>query len=42
MKCTDFREDEETALQYLGRQVGVTVQLTPKFYAELVAGKGVE
>lgn len=39
-ECTDFRE-EETALQYLGRQLGVTVQLTPKFHAEL-AGEGVE
>ena len=39
-ECTDFRE-EETALQYLGRQLGVAVQLTPKFHAEL-AGEGVE
>ena len=39
-ECTDFRE-EETALQYLGRQLGVTVQLTPKFHAEL-ACEGVE
>ncbi len=39
-KCTDFKE-EETALQYLGTQLGVTVQLTPKFHAEL-AGDGVE
>ena len=38
--CTDFK-DEETALQYLGTQLGVTVQLTPKFHAEL-AGEGVE
>ena len=36
-ECTDFRE-EETAQQYLGRQLGVTIQLTPKFHAEL-AGK---
>ncbi len=38
--CQDFNE-EETALQHLGRQLGVTVLLTPKFPAEL-AGKGVE
>ena len=38
--CTDFKE-EETALQYLGMQLGVTVQLTPKFHAEL-AGEGVK
>ncbi len=39
-ECKDFNE-EETALQYLGSQMGVTVQLTPKFHAEL-AGEGVE
>jgi hypothetical protein len=39
-ECRDFKE-EETALQYLGSQTGVTVQLTPKFPAEL-AGEGVE
>jgi len=39
-ECTDFKE-EETALQYLWTQLGVTVQLTPKFHAEL-AGEGVE
>jgi len=38
--CTDFRE-EETALEYLGSELGVKVQLTPKFHAEL-AGEGVE
>ncbi|KAI2501400.1 hypothetical protein MHU86_13067 [Fragilaria crotonensis] len=38
--CRDFKE-EETALQHLGRQLGVTVMLTPKFHAEL-AGEGVE
>jgi hypothetical protein len=38
--CRDFKE-EETALQHLGRQLGVTVLLTPKFHAEL-AGEGVE
>ena len=38
--CRDFKE-EETALQYLGTQLGVTVLLTPKFHAEL-AGEGVE
>ena len=39
-ECTDFKE-EETALQYLGKQMGVKVQLTPNFHAEL-AGEGVE
>ncbi|KAI2505686.1 hypothetical protein MHU86_8745 [Fragilaria crotonensis] len=38
--CTDFKY-EETALQHLGAQLGVTVLLTPKFHAEL-AGEGVE
>ena len=38
--CRDFKE-EETALQFLGTQVGVTVLLTPKFHAEL-AGEGVK
>jgi hypothetical protein len=38
--CQDFKE-EETALQHLRRQLGVTVLLMPKFCAEL-AGKGVE
>jgi hypothetical protein len=39
-RCQDFQE-EETALQHLGSQQGVTVMLTPKFHAEL-AGEGVE
>ena len=39
-ECADFKQ-EETALQYLGSQLGVTVRLTPKFHAEL-AGEGVE
>jgi hypothetical protein len=39
-ECKDFKE-EETALQFLGTQLGVTVLLTPKFHAEL-AGEGVE
>jgi hypothetical protein len=38
--CQDFKE-VESALQHLGRQLGVTVLLAPKFHAEL-AGKGVE
>jgi hypothetical protein len=38
--CRDFK-DEEMALQNLGAQLGVQVQLTPKFHAEL-AGEGVE
>ena len=39
-ECTDFK-DEESALQYLGSQLGVTVLLTPQFHAEL-ADEGVE
>ena len=39
-ECTDFKH-EETAIQYLGTQLGVTVQLTPKFHAKL-AGEGIE
>jgi hypothetical protein len=39
-ECKDFQE-EEAAFQYLRSQMGVTVQLTPKFHAEL-AGEGVE
>ena len=40
VECTDFKH-EEMALQYLGTQLGVTVQLTPKCHAEL-AGEGIE
>jgi hypothetical protein len=36
--CKDFQE-EETALEHLGTQLGITVKLTPKFHAKL-AGKG--
>ena len=43
--CTDFKH-EETAFQHLGAQLGVTVLLTQKLYAELggaeLAGEGVE
>lgn len=39
-ECEDFK-NEETALQYLGRQLGVIVQLTPKLHAE-IACEGVE
>ena len=39
-ECSDFK-DGETALQYLGSQLGVQVQLTLIFHAEL-AGEGVE
>ncbi len=40
-ECTDFKHEEIT-LQYLGTQLGVTVQLTtPNFHAEL-AGEGIE
>jgi hypothetical protein len=38
--CKDFQE-EKTALQFLGTQLGVSVLLTPKFHTEL-AGEGVE
>ncbi|KAI2504914.1 hypothetical protein MHU86_9523 [Fragilaria crotonensis] len=37
-ECADFK-DEETALQYLGSQLGITVLLTPKFHAELAGGR---
>ncbi len=36
-----FKNEEETALQYLGTQLGVRVELMSKFHAEL-AGEGVE
>jgi hypothetical protein len=39
-ECHDFNE-EETALQYLGSQLGVVVNLMPKFHAKL-AGEGVD
>ena len=39
-RCRDFQE-EETALQHLGVRLGLTVDFTPKFHAEL-AGEGVE
>ena len=39
-KCTDFLE-EETALQYLGSQLGLRVLFTPKFHCE-IAGEGIE
>jgi len=38
--CTDF-VNEETALQHLGRHLGLKVIHTPKFHAEL-AGEGIE
>ncbi len=38
--CTDFQE-EETALQHLGKQLGSTVIFTPKFHCEF-AGEGIE
>jgi fibrillarin-like rRNA methylase len=38
--CKDFK-DLETALEYLGTQLGVTVKLTPKFHAD-IAGEGVK
>ncbi|KAI2491822.1 hypothetical protein MHU86_22728 [Fragilaria crotonensis] len=38
--CTDFQE-EETALQHLGSQLGSKVIFTPKFHCEF-AGEGIE
>jgi len=38
--CTDFIT-EETALQYLGRRLGLRILHTPKFHAEM-AGEGIE
>jgi hypothetical protein len=38
--CLDFAE-EMTALQHVGRELGVSVIITPKFHAEL-AGEGIE
>jgi hypothetical protein len=39
-ECMDFK-NKETALQYLGTQLGVRVELMSKLHAEL-AGEGVE
>lgn len=39
-QCTDFKE-EETALQFLGKQLGLRVLFTPKFHCEF-AGEGIE
>jgi len=39
-QCTDFKE-EETALQFLGQQLGLRVLFTPKFHCEF-AGEGIE
>ena len=38
VECTDFKE-KETALQYMGTQLAIWVQLSPKLHAEL-AGDG--
>jgi len=38
--CLDFAA-EETALQHVGRKIGVLVYITPKFHAE-IAGEGIE
>ncbi len=38
--CTDFQE-EETALQHLGKQLGSKVIFTPKFHCKF-AGEGIE
>ena len=39
-QCTDFKE-EDTALQFLGKQLGLRVLSTPKFHCEF-AGEGIE
>lgn len=39
-QCADFKE-EETALQFLGQQLGLRVLFTPKFHCEF-AGEGIE
>ena len=39
-QCTDFKE-EDTALQFLGKQLGLRVLFTPKFHCEF-AGEGIE
>jgi len=38
--CSDFK-NEDTALQVLGKQMGIKIDSTPKFHAEL-AGEGIE
>ncbi len=38
--CSNLQE-EETAVQHIGKQLGVTVLLMPKFHADL-AGEGIE
>jgi len=39
-KCTDF-QNELSTLQVLGNDLGVAVDFTPKYHAELV-GKGIK
>jgi hypothetical protein len=39
-ECLDFA-NEESSLQYLGRQLGIRVDHSPKFHAE-IAGEGIE
>jgi hypothetical protein len=39
-KCSDLIH-KETALQYMGSQLGLKVMLTPKFHCEF-AGEGIE
>ncbi len=39
-QCSDFKE-ENTALQFLGKQLGLRVLFTPKFHCEF-AGEGIE
>ena len=38
--CLDFAE-ELTALQHVGKELGVSVIITPKFHAEMT-GEGIE
>ena len=39
--CLDFLAEEMTALQHVGKELGVSVIITPKFHAEM-AGEGIE
>jgi hypothetical protein len=39
--CLDFEEEEKTLLQSTGREMGVLVDLTPKYHCEL-AGEGIQ
>ena len=39
--CLDFFAEEMTALQHVGKELGVSVIISPKFHAEM-AGEGIE